>query len=99
MMRTAREESARQAMVLKQQVMAHITKGAEAARIQAIAFKRAKLLREQAYERALKNALNVEAAVKIQQDAIQQADSMSLEGYLRAETAEKQSNANQWLSF
>lgn len=51
------------------------------------------MLREQAYQRALKEALNVEAALKIQQDAIIHADSMSLEGYLKAEKAEKQSNA------
>jgi len=33
MMRTAREEASKQAFELKRQVMAYITKGAEAARI------------------------------------------------------------------
>lgn len=59
----AKTEMKRQADEMRTQVLKHINMGAEAARIQAYAIQRAKELRDEAYQRALKEALNVEAAV------------------------------------
>jgi hypothetical protein len=70
--KAARESAAK----LKVEVMMRISQGAEAARIQAEAWQRAKELREAAYAAAMKRANAAFASIKIQEDAMAAAASL-----------------------
>lgn len=84
---------------MKSQILIQIKRGAEAALIQAKAMRLAKLKAEESYKLMLSKVKSMEKAVVIQQDAIKQADVATIEKFLALEKAEKESNADKWMSI
>ena len=82
---------------LRVKVMARISQGAEAARIQAEAWQRAMELRDEAYAAAMKRANAAFASIQIQEDAIYAATSLQTKNSLEAAEAERKANADAWM--
>ena len=81
------------------EVIAKITSGAEAARIQAEARLRAKVLRETAYKQAMAQAVAMKEAWRIQVSAMEKARSQASRVKYAAEVSDKKSMSGRWSSI